>query len=90
MDDQSGKGKAKPCKESQDFVAMLDSTGLCLFPASAWGAPQYQQMLDAARTVAEDLNGTLCDETRSTLTPQSINHLRERIADFRRRQMLKA
>ncbi len=48
MDDQSGNGKAKPCKESQDFVAMLDSTGLCLFPASAWGAPQYQQMLDAA------------------------------------------
>jgi len=48
MDDQTGNGKAKPCKESQDFVAMLDSTGLCLFPASAWGAPQYQQMLDAA------------------------------------------
>ena len=48
MDDQSGNGKAKPCKDSQDFVAMLDSTGLCLFPASAWGTPEFQQMIDAA------------------------------------------
>jgi FtsZ-interacting cell division protein ZipA len=36
------------------------------------------------------LDGTLCDETRSSLTPQSVNHLRERIAEFARRQLLKA
>jgi FtsZ-interacting cell division protein ZipA len=47
-------------------------------------------MLDAATTIAEELDGTLCDESRSHLTPQSINHLRERIADFVRRQLLKA
>jgi cell division protein ZipA len=69
------------------------SPGIAMFmrlPGPQQPADAFQQMLDAARTVAEDLNGTLCDETRSTLTPQSINHLRERIADFRRRQMLKA
>jgi aldehyde:ferredoxin oxidoreductase len=31
MEDQTGRGKAIPCKESQDRVAALDSTGICLF-----------------------------------------------------------
>jgi len=69
------------------------SPGIAMFmrlPGPQQPADAFQQMLDAAKTVADDLNGTLCDETRSTLTPQSINHLRERISDFRRRQMLKA
>ncbi|MEE8285318.1 MAG: cell division protein ZipA C-terminal FtsZ-binding domain-containing protein, partial [Gammaproteobacteria bacterium] len=71
----------------------LSSPGIAMFmrlPGPESPVDAFQQMLDAARIVAEDLNGTLCDETRSTLTPQSINHLRERIADFGRRQMLKA
>jgi len=71
----------------------LSSPGIAMFmrlPGPERPVDAFQQMLDAAQTVAQDLNGTLCDETRSTLTPQSINHLRERIADFGRRQMLKA
>jgi aldehyde:ferredoxin oxidoreductase len=31
MEDISGKNKARPCKDSQDRVAAVDSTGLCLF-----------------------------------------------------------
>jgi cell division protein ZipA len=71
----------------------LSSPGIAMFmrlPGPESPVDAFQQMLDAATTVAKDLDGTLCDETRSTLTPQSINHLRERIADFGRRQMLKA
>jgi cell division protein ZipA len=71
----------------------LSSPGIAMFmrlPGPDSPVDAFQQMLEAAKTVAEDLDGTLCDETRSTLTPQSINHLRERIADFGRRQMLKA
>ncbi len=71
----------------------LSSPGIAIFmrlPGPESPVDTFQQMLDAATTVAENLNGMLCDETRSTLTPQSINHLRERIADFGRRQMLKA
>jgi cell division protein ZipA len=71
----------------------LSSPGIAMFmrlPGPESPVEAFQQMLDAAKTVAHDLNGTVCDETRSTLTPQSINHLRERIADFGRRQMLKA
>jgi cell division protein ZipA len=76
-----------------DRMDTLSSPGIAMFmrlPGPESPADAFQQMLDAAKTVAQDLNGTLCDETRSTLTPQSINHLRERIADFSRRQMLKA
>jgi len=71
----------------------LSSPGIAMFmrlPGPDSPVDAFQQMLEAAKNVAEDLDGTLCDETRSTLTPQSINHLRERIADFGRRQMLKA
>jgi len=48
MEDQTGKGKAKPCKESQDRVAMIDSTGLCLFTTSAWGVEEFRIQVDAA------------------------------------------
>ena len=71
----------------------FSSPGIAMFmrlPGPEHPSDAFQKMLDAAKIVAEDLDGTLCDESRSTLTPQSINHLRERIADFGRRQMLKA
>ncbi len=35
MEDISGNGKAEPCKTSQDHVAAMDSTGLCLFVEGA-------------------------------------------------------
>ena len=38
MEDQTGQGKAKPCKDSQDRVAAVDSTGLCLFTHRGVGA----------------------------------------------------
>jgi aldehyde:ferredoxin oxidoreductase len=48
MEDQTGQGKAKPCKESQDRTAMIDSTGLCLFTTAAWGVEEFCQQIDAA------------------------------------------
>jgi len=48
MEDQSGKGKAQPCKDSQDLISMVDSTGLCLFSTAAWGAEEFQAQIDAA------------------------------------------
>jgi aldehyde:ferredoxin oxidoreductase len=35
MEDISGNNKAEPCKTSQDHVAAIDSTGLCLFVEGA-------------------------------------------------------
>jgi len=48
MEDQTGKGKAKPCKESQDKVSMVDSTGLCLFTTGSWGVEEFSDQIDAA------------------------------------------
>ncbi|MFT5112176.1 MAG: aldehyde:ferredoxin oxidoreductase [Parasphingorhabdus sp.] len=48
MEDISGNGKAKPCKDSQDNTAAIDSIGLCLFTASAWDMGDLADMLDAA------------------------------------------
>jgi len=40
----------------------------------------FELMLVAARRVAGELDGQVCDDSRSTLTGQALNHLRERIA----------
>ncbi|GJL82201.1 MAG: aldehyde ferredoxin oxidoreductase [marine bacterium B5-7] len=48
MEDVSGKGKAQPCKDSQDNVAAIDSVGICLFTASAWDLGDLADQMDAA------------------------------------------
>jgi len=48
MQDQSGNGKAQPCKSSQDKIAMIDSAGICLFTVSAWDTGEFQQLISAA------------------------------------------
>jgi aldehyde:ferredoxin oxidoreductase len=47
-EDQTGKGKAQPCKDSQDLIAMVDSTGLCLFVMAGWGVGEFQKQIAAA------------------------------------------
>ncbi|MBS1269647.1 MAG: putative oxidoreductase YdhV [Gammaproteobacteria bacterium] len=47
--DQSGSGKAKPVKNSQDAIAVVDSSGLCIFPlGSGWKFDDYRELLNAA------------------------------------------
>ena len=53
-------------------------------PGAAFGV-----MVDAARALADALDAQLCDETRSKLTAQTLNHLREQIADHGRRRLLR-
>ncbi len=48
MEEVSGKGKAKPCKDTQDKVAAVDSTGLCLFTTGAWELEDFACQIDAA------------------------------------------
>lgn len=48
MADQSGQGKAAPCKHSQDKIAMVDSMGICLFTLAAWDVDELQQQVSAA------------------------------------------
>ncbi|MEM7172962.1 MAG: aldehyde ferredoxin oxidoreductase family protein [Pseudomonadota bacterium] len=48
MEDQTGAGKATACKDSQDRVSAVDSTGLCLFTTAAWGLEEFAIQMDAA------------------------------------------
>ena len=48
MTDAGTTDKARACRESQDFVAMVDSTGLCLFTTGVWGSAEYGKMVDAS------------------------------------------
>ena len=47
----------------------------------------FDLMLAAARKLSEELNGELKDDQRSVLTAQTIEHYRQRMAEFERRQM---
>ena len=42
------KGKAEIVKDSQDVVAAIDSTGLCLFTRNAWELEDYAAQLEPA------------------------------------------
>lgn len=47
------------------------------------------KMLSVVRQLAERCDAELRDEQHSILTPQSIEHLRQRVQDFERRQRIK-
>lgn len=43
-------------------------------------------MLETAQCVVRNLGGELKDERRSVMTPQTIEHCRQRIREFERKQ----
>ncbi len=47
----------------------------------------FDVMVAAARKLSQELNGELKDDQRSVLTAQTIEHYRQRIVDYERRQM---
>ena len=53
-------------------------------PGDALGA--LDRMLAIGRRMAEELDGELKDEQHSVLTPQTMEHLRQRVQEFERRQ----
>jgi len=69
----------------------FSSPGLVLFlqlPTAMESSKAFEKMLAAARLLAQQLDGELMDETRSTLTQQTIGHLRERVAAYQFKQQL--
>nr|VFK57719.1 MAG: cell division protein ZipA [Candidatus Kentron sp. TUN] len=74
-----------------DNIKMHSTKGLILFmqlPGPLDGLVAFELMLNVAQQLAKSLDGELCDDTRSTLTTQSANHLRERIEELKRRQLV--
>ena len=70
----------------------FSTVGLSFFLALPTGLDNhmdaFDKMLSTAKNIADTLSGELNDEQRSILTGQTIEHYRERIRDFTRRQQL--
>lgn len=49
--------------------------------------PCFDKMLAVARNLANALGGTLCDDSRHHLSPQIIEHIKEKIRETQRRQL---
>ncbi len=66
--------------------------GLCIFmqlPGPEEPAAAFEDMLSVARSVVKSLGGEVRDEHRNIMTPQTVEHYRQRIQDFSRRRMSK-
>lgn len=77
-----------PLKKMRDF----STPGLSLFaqlPGPRDGLVVYSDMLYVAERLARLLDANLKDENRSTLTKQTIEHTRSRIAEHKRQITLK-
>ena len=71
----------------------MDTPGLVTFMSvPADGAVAFRilnVMVAVSRRLARRIDATLCDETRSTLTAQAENHLREKIVDALRQDRIR-
>ncbi len=67
-EDPGTRGKAEACAVTQNFVSMVDSSGLCLFTTGTWGYEDFARMINA------DLPGEW-DVERLRLTGERIWNL---------------
>lgn len=79
---------------SFDPAGFAESTfpGLTLFmvlPGARGGVAAYADMLATSRQLAQQLDGEVLDQERSTLTRQTARHIRERIIQFELQQRLR-
>ena len=71
-------------------ISTLVSPGLVFFlqlPGPASPGDAIDAMIRATRSTAEELGAVLKDENMTVLTPQTVEHYRERVAEFSRRQL---
>jgi|SRR5690554_646576 len=72
----------------QDMPA-LNTPGISFFmslPGPSNAMQAFEFMLETAQCVVRNMGGELKDERRSVMTPQTIEHCRQRIREFERKQ----
>ena len=75
-----------------DLEAMDDFTtpGVSFFmrlPGPKQAIKAFDCMVETAQCLVKNLGAELHDEAHSAVTPQTLQHLRQRIRDFERRQL---
>lgn len=71
----------------------IESPGIAMFlqlPGPYDGLAAFEQMLETARRIADELGVKLLDERRCSLTNQAIEHIREELREYRRLAHLQA
>jgi cell division protein ZipA len=71
----------------------LQTPGLTFFmqlPVPGDALEALDEMILSARTVAATLGGDVKDDSMSALTGQTVEHMKQRIADFARKQLTNA
>ncbi|ERP92294.1 hypothetical protein Q666_11150 [Marinobacter sp. ES-1] len=70
-------------------LATMKTPGISFFmslPGPSNAMQAFDFMLETAQTVVRNMGGELKDERRSVMTPQTIEHCRQRIREFERKQ----
>jgi len=73
-----------------DNMDQFTTPGVCMFlslPGPKKSMYAFDLLIDAARKVSNSLNCDMLDENHSVMTQQTIEHYRQRVLEFERRQM---
>ncbi len=76
-----------------DAMADFSTQGLIFFltlPGPKDMMAAFDLMAETAQSVADNLVGDLLDDTRSAITRQTLEHMRQRIRDLERRMLAQA
>jgi len=79
----------EPGTFSPSDIAGMKTPGISFFmslPGPSKPLQAFEFMLETAQAVVRNLGGELKDERRSVMTPQTIEHCRQRIREFERKQ----
>lgn len=74
-----------------DNIKSFATPGITFFfgmPGPTEPMKAFDYMVETAQCVAKNLNGELKDEARSAVTDQTLEHSRQRIKDYERRQLM--
>ncbi len=80
----------KPGTFDLDNMESFSTRSVCFFmslPGPKQPKQAFELMLSAAQKLGEELGGELKDDHRSNLTGQTVEHYRQRVLDFERRQL---
>lgn len=80
----------KPGFFELETMAEMQTPGVSFFlrmPGPEQPMQAFDYMVETARCLAKNLNANLADETRSVVTSQTIQHMKQRIRDFERHQL---
>lgn len=73
-----------------DDVDTFSTPGVCFFmtmPGPEEPLKAFEHMVETAQCLVKHLDGELRDDARSVMTMQTLEHCRQRIMDFERRQL---